>query len=34
VLDFRFQKVQEAEVRWNRLNVYATSYRELFERQH
>jgi len=33
-LDFRFEKVQEAEVRWTRLNVYATSYRELLERQH
>jgi len=33
-LDFNFDKVQQAEVNWNRLTVYATSYRELLEQQH
>lgn len=34
VLDFNFEKVQEAERNWNRLAVYATSYRELLDQKH
>ena len=34
VLNFNFSKVQEAEAQWNRLAVYATSYRDLLDRQH
>jgi hypothetical protein len=34
VLDFNFEKVQEAERNWNRLAVYATSYRDLLDQQH
>jgi hypothetical protein len=34
VLNFNFEKVQEAEVFWARLAVYAVSYRELLDRKH
>ena len=34
VLNFNFDKVQEAEVKWNRLAVYAVSFRDLLDRQH
>jgi hypothetical protein len=34
VLDFNFKKVQEAEAKWSRLALYATSYRDLLEQQH
>lgn len=34
VLNFNFDKVQEAEVKWNRLAVYAISYRDLLDQQH
>lgn len=30
-LDFEFSAVREAEARWNRLNVYATSYKDLLD---
>ena len=33
-LHFDFGKVQEAEAKWNRLAVYAVSYRDLLDRQH
>jgi hypothetical protein len=32
VLSFDFNRVREAEERWNRLTVYATPYRDLLER--
>ena len=31
VLDFDFPSIREAEKRWNRLNVYAASYRDLLD---
>ena len=34
LLDFNFGKIQEAEAVWNRLGVYATSYRDLLDQQH
>jgi hypothetical protein len=34
LLDFNFEKIQEAEAAWNRLAVYATSYRDLLDQQH
>ncbi len=34
VLSFNFDKVEQAEAMWNRLAVYAVSYRELLDRQH
>lgn len=34
VLNFNFDKIQEAEVKWNRLAVYAISYRDLLDQQH
>ena len=34
VLSFDFEKVQRAEVVWNRLMVYAISYKELLDQQH
>jgi hypothetical protein len=33
-LDFNFEKVQEAEVKWNRLALYAVSYADLLDQQH
>ena len=30
-LDFEFSAVREAEARWNRLNVYASSYKDLLD---
>jgi len=33
-LNFDFDKVQEAEVKWNRLAVYAISYRDILDQQH
>ena len=33
-LDFNFERVQEAELKWNRLGVYATAYTDLLDKQH
>ncbi len=33
-LDFNFERVQEAERKWNRLGVYSTSYSDLLGKQH
>lgn len=32
-LDFNFEKVQEAELKWNRLALYATSYADLLDQR-
>ena len=34
LLDFNFEKIQEAEAAWSRLAVYAVSYRDLLDQQH
>lgn len=33
-LSFDFDKVQQSEVKWNRLSLYGVSYRDLLDRQH